>query len=57
MPEATPGGSQQPTPAGGPQRDLTPAEVERLADLVYRLLRDDLIRMRERAGGRPSPWR
>jgi hypothetical protein len=34
---------------------LTPRELAELTELVYRLLRADLLRARERAG--PSAWR
>ena len=34
-----------------------PAQMERLADLVYRLLREDIALMRERRGEIARRWR
>ena len=36
---------------------LRPAELVRLAELVYRLLRDDVMRAQERRGEAPARWR
>ncbi len=35
----------------------TPAELEQLTELVYRMLRDDLRLLRERHGAGVAPWR
>jgi len=49
MAEAEPGGNQSAAqdPAGA---GLEPAEIERLADLVYRLIKEEIIRTKERRG-------
>ncbi len=36
---------------------LTPDQVDRVSDLVYRLMRDELLRQRERHGGATPAWR
>ena len=36
---------------------VKPAELEQLAELVYRLLRQDLIRAQERRGETLERWR
>jgi hypothetical protein len=36
---------------------VKPAELEQLAELVYRLLRQDVIGNRERRGETPARWR
>jgi hypothetical protein len=36
---------------------VKPAELEQLTELVYRLLRQDVIRTRERRGETPARWR
>ena len=47
------------TPSSGAVRpeDLTPADLERLTELVYRLLRNDVLMHRERRGAFTAHWR
>jgi DNA-binding GntR family transcriptional regulator len=49
MPESeeTPAAASSPA---GPSAELKPAELDRLAELVYRLLKEDILRGRERRG-------
>ncbi len=47
--DANAGGS-----AGG---SLAPDQVDRVSDLVYRLMREELMRQRERHGGAAPAWR
>ena len=51
-PTQTPGTAHPTVPA-----DLTAADLDRLAELVYRLLRDDLLKHRERRGSLTAHWR
>lgn len=58
MADAAPSGTER--NAGAPDAlaaPLTLAELERLAELVYRLLRDDVIRAQERRSERSARWR
>jgi hypothetical protein len=41
----------------GPRQLPTPAELEQLTELVYRMLRADLRLLRERHGVGAAPWR
>ncbi|MEE8337369.1 MAG: hypothetical protein V3R95_04860 [Dehalococcoidia bacterium] len=54
MPSETPPEAAASTSDGG---SLTPHQVERVSDLVYRLMRDELLRQRERRGGAAPAWR
>ncbi len=48
--------SETPGDAGGGGL-LTPEQVDRVSELVYRLMRDELLRQRERRGGAVPAWR
>lgn len=62
MPEPAPAGDPS---ASGSEADvpaaaldaLSPADLERVAGAVYRLLRDDLVHQRERRGASLGHWR
>ncbi len=54
MQSETPPEAAAGTSGGG---SLTPHQVERVSDLVYRLMREELMRQRERRGGAAPVWR
>lgn len=54
VPSGTPSDAGAGASGGG---SLTPKQVKQVSDLVYRLMRDELLRQRERRGGAVPAWR
>lgn len=54
VPSETPREADAGASTGG---SLTPDQVEQVSDLVYRLMREELMRQRERHGGAAPAWR
>ncbi len=53
-PSETPPDANAGPSSGG---SLAPDQVDRVSDLVYRLMREELMRQRERQGGAAPAWR
>lgn len=60
MPESQPGNDAAPGQASQPERvpELEPRQLEKLTEMVYRLVREELLLTRERRGeGWSRDWR
>lgn len=58
MPDATPSANdRQADTLDTPPATLEARELEQLAEIVYRLLRQDIVCIQERRGETPGRWR